>query len=228
MRRSRTRSERRQLASPSCEGCRPQLQGVISVVLMRSRTDHGARRDLALRPLRHVVLLRPEPSEGCVRSDLSGFRLEALRCASPLKEIAALSIRPRRRSRRASARPRSSAASIGVARQRADRDGDRQVAEVAVGIELAAGRRSMAGWSMSTALAIRVAAASAAAAVRGEHGRAVGDAEREGAAAAARGGDAAHRAVVRQGHRAVERLERRCRRAGCGRARDGSRCRRRR
>ena len=59
---------------------------------------------------------------------------------------------------------------------------------------------------MFTALAIRVAAASAAAAVAASTVARVGDAEREGSAAAARGGDAAHRAVVRQGHRAVERL----------------------
>ena len=46
-----------------------------------------------------------------------------------LSDSAALSIRPHSRSRRASAAPRSSASSTALARQRADRDRHRQVAE---------------------------------------------------------------------------------------------------
>ena len=84
-------------------------------------------------------------------------------------------------------------------RERADRDRDEAVAEIAVGIEVAGGAALMAGLSQSTALAISVAATSAVAASAASTVTEIGDAEREGAPARARRGDAADAGARRRG-----------------------------
>ena len=120
---------------------------------------------------------------------------------------AAIALRARARTRGRA--PRSTA----CAGKRPTAHGDQAVAEVAVVAHRArAGARTIARIGRtSTALAIMVAAASAAAALARQHGHRVGDAEREAAAAPARGGDAAHRQRRVDRRRAVERRPAACR-----------------
>ena len=120
----------------------------------------------------------------------AGRRFQRARSSPAASARRRRSVRARDSRERARA-PAASAASTQPASATPDRYRHRQVAQIAVGIELARGAAVMAGLSMSTALAISVAATSAVAALRASTVTEVGDAERERAAPRTRRGDAA-------------------------------------
>ena len=126
------------------------------------------------------------------------------RCAtSPARVRRAASIRPARRISSARATPASRAAAICAGGERADGDGDGEIAEVAVGVEVARPAAGDGGVVDIHGVGDEGGGGVGGGGIAGKHGDGVGDAERERAAVAAAGGDAAHGHGVGDGHLAL-------------------------